>query len=304
MKPAALKKGDTIGIMATSSCVPQEDLDKAKSFLERLGYKVYVHPQATEKLHQSAGTAQSKVDAFHDLIKNPDIKAIFGARGGNRAMTMLGKIDFNLVASNPKIIMGYSDVTALLNAITEKTGLITFHGPLFREMPRRKELQQALDLLGGKKPPEMDFSQSRVLREGKAEGRLIGGNLSVLQALSGTPFQPDTDGAVLFIEDVGDHMSRYDRMLAHMKLAGWFNRISGLVVGSFTDTCDDKDRPFGFRLEDLIREHLDGRDIPIVIDAPFGHGDKLYTLPVGGKAKLEAKNGKVTLKITDSPVLK
>lgn len=303
MKPQALKKGDMIGVMATSCWVPQEDLDKAKSFIEGLGYKVYIHPQATARLNQSAGTAQEKADAFHDLIRDPAIKAIFGARGGNRAMTMLSRIDFNLVAANPKIIMGYSDVTALLNAIYQKTGLVTFHGPLFRELPRRSEVPQMLGLLAGKKPA-MDFSDAKVLREGKAEGKLIGGNLSMLQSLSGTPYQPDTDGAILFIEDVGDHMSRYDRMLAHMKLAGWFNRISGLIVGSFTETGDDKDRPFGFTLEEVIREHLGDRKIPIVTNAPFGHGDKLTPLPVGGQAKLEAKNGKVTLKLSNSPVLK
>jgi len=301
MKAPALKKGDTIGIMATSSWVSQEDLDVAKAHIEAMGYRVYIHPQATNRHNQSAGTAQEKVDAFHDLLKNPEIKAIFGARGGNRSMTMLDKIDFNLVAANPKIILGYSDVTAILNGVHEKTGLITFHAPVFREMPKRNELDQLFDLLAGKKP-EMDFSQARIVNPGTAEGKLIGGNLSMLQALSGTPFQPDTDGAILFIEDVGDQLSRYDRMLTTLKLAGWFNRISGIIVGSFTDTGDDPKRPFGFTLEDMIREHLDGKDIPIVMDAPFGHGNKLYAFPVGGKAKLTAENSKVTLKLTEPAV--
>lgn len=298
MNPPALKKGDTIGIMSTSSWVSQADLDKARAFLESKGYKVLLHPQSTNQLNQSAGTAQEKADAFHDLIQDPDIKAIFGARGGNRAMTMLDKLDFNLVAANPKIIMGYSDVTALLNSIHKETGLTTFHGPLFRELPGRDDddIDQMLALLEGK-TPAINFSESTIIKEGTAKGRLIGGNLSVLQALSGTPYQPDTDGTILFFEDTGDHLSRYDRMLAHMKLAGWFNKISGVIIGSFTDTEDDPDRPFGFTLEDIIREHLSDLDIPIVMNAPFGHGDKLCTLPIGGEAALKAENGGISFEL-------
>ncbi len=302
MKAAALKKGDTIGVMATSNWVSQEDLDKAKTYIEGLGYKVLIHPQATERLNQSAGTAQSKVNAFHDLVKNPKIRAIFGARGGNRAITMIDKIDFNAVVENPKIIIGYSDLTVLINSINQQTGLVTFHGPVFRDLPTHKDTAHMLDLLSGG-TPAMDFSGSRVFKEGNAEGPLIGGNLSMLMALSGTPWQPDTTGAILFIEDVGDHMSRYDRMLAHLRLAGWFNHISGLVVGGFTETGQDKGTPFGFTLDDSIGEHLAGLNIPIVMDAPFGHGDKLYTLPVGGKAKLETANGKAALTLT-APAVK
>lgn len=301
VKPPALKPGDTIGVMATSNHVSADDLDKAKAFLEARGYKVYIHPQSLKRLNQSAGTAQEKADALHDLLKNPEIKAIFGARGGNRAMTMLDKIDFNLLAAHPKIILGYSDVTSLLVAAHHKTGLITFHGPLFREMPRRGELDQLFGLLEGK-APEIDCKDCKIVHEGKAEGKLIGGNLSVLQALSGTDFQPDTDDAILFIEDTGDHLSRYDRMLAHMKLAGWFNKISGVIIGSFDKTQDDPANPFGFTLEDIVREHFAGLNIPIVTNAPFGHADKLHTFPVGGRAALAAQNGKVTIKITEPVV--
>lgn len=301
MKPPALKKGDTIGVMSTSCWVEQGDLDRAKAFVEQQGYKVYIHPQATERLHQSAGTADSKVNAFHDLLKDPAVKAIVGSRGGNRALTMLDKIDFALVAAHPKIIMGYSDLTALLNGIHRKTGLVTVHGPLFREWPGRADLLQTLDLLAGQ-TPNLDFSTCRIIREGSAEGTLIGGNLSMLQALSGTPFQPDTDGAILFMEDAGDHLSRYDRMLAHMKLAGWFDRISGVMVGSFSKTGDDADRPFGFTLENLIGEHFRGRDIPIVMDAPFGHGGRLCPLPVGGKGKLSVRDGRVAFELTEPAV--
>lgn len=301
MKAASLKKGDTIGIISTSCWVEQGDLDKAKTFLESKGYKVLIHTQATNRLHQSAGDAQSKADALHDLFKNPDVKAIIGSRGGNRCSTIMDKLDFNLIASNPKIILGYSDMTILLNAIHEKTGLVTFHGPLLRELPDRKEFEDLIKLLEGQNP-SYDFSSAKLLKQGKAQGKLIGGNLSLLQAMSGTDFQPCTDGAILFIEDTGDHISRYDRMFAHMKLAGWFNKISGVIIGQFTNTGDDEDRPFGFSLEDIIKEHFEGLDIPIIMDAPFGHGDALPTMPIGSYAELEADDNGIKFSLTEPAV--
>jgi len=187
-------------------------------------------------------------------------------------------------------------MTSLLNAVTQKTGLVTFHGPLFSGLSHHQDLEQMFGILTGASP-EMDFSGCDILHEGKAQGRLIGGNLSILQALSGTPYQPDTDGAILFIEDAGDHLSRYDRMLTHMKLAGWFDNIHGLIIGSFTNSQDNKDRPFGFTLEEIIGQHFENTDIPIIMNAPFGHGDRLLTFPIGVETLLTAKNGDISFKI-------
>lgn len=288
--PPPLNPGDTIGVMATSCWLEEADIIAAKDFVESKGYKVFVHPQATARLNQSAGSAKEKVDAFHDLIRHPAIKAIMGARGGNRALTMLDKIDYTLVKQNPKIIMGYSDVTVLLNAIYMHTGMITYHGPLFRELPRRPEFEQVFSLLAGAKAP-IPLPGCNVLKGGVAQGRLIGGNLSLFQTLLGTPHLPDLNGALLFLEDIGDHVSRYDRMLGHLRNVGVFEKISGLVIGAFTNMDDDAERPFGFTLEDVIREHTDDFNGLVIMNAPFGHGQHLPAFPVGAPVKVTASPG-------------
>lgn len=294
--PPALKPGDTIGVMATSCWLEEQDLIQAKNFIETKGYRTFIHPQALCRHHQSAGTAQEKIDAFHGLLRHSDVKAIVGARGGNRAITMLDKIDFELVRKHPKILMGYSDMTSLLNGLHAKTGLVTYHGPLFREWPRRQELPQVLSLLSGREKT-IALEGASTLKSGNAEGPLLGGNLSVFQTLLGTPYCPDMSGAILFLEDVGDHLSRYDRMLGHLRVSGILSKISGLIIGGFTEVEDDSERPFGFTLEDIVREHTAGLNIPVLMNAPFGHGDNLPAFPVGARVTLSG----TTLTILDSP---
>lgn len=291
--PAPLKQGDTIGVLSTSCWLEEDDLIKAKEFIEAQGYKVFIHPQATARLHQSAGSAEEKAEAFNALFANPDIKAIMGSRGGNRAATMLDQINFDLIKKNPKIIIGYSDLTFLINAIYKQCNITTFHGPLFRELPTHPQYEQMMGILSGE-IHSLDLSDCRILKDGHAEGTILGGNLSVIQALVGTPYMPDMRGAIMILEDVGDHLSRYDRMLCHLKNAGVLAQLSGLLVGSFTDTKEREGRPFGFTLEDIILEHTKNYDYPILMDAPFGHGEKLCTLPIGAKASL--KNGVLSFK--------
>lgn len=291
--PPPLQQGDTIGIMSTSCWVPEEDVLKAKSFIEEAGYKVFIHPQTLSRLNQSAGTAPEKIQAFNELIANPDIKAIFGARGGNRAGTMQTGIDFEQIKQNPKIIIGYSDLTVLINAIHHKTGLITYHGPLFRELPTHPDYDQMMQMLTGENP-DVDLSGCKILKDGEANGKILGGNLSAFQSLIGTPYMPDLNGAILILEDVSDHISRYDRMFCHLKNTGALAQISGLIIGDFSNMKDNADNPFGFTLEDIILEHTEGLNIPILMDAPFGHAERLVTLPIGAPAVL--KNGTLSFK--------
>ena len=297
LNPPALKPGDTIGVMAPSSFVEADALEKAAAFVEQHGYRVFIHPQSTSRHHQSAGPPEEKTDALHALFRDPEIKAIVAAGGGNRALHLLDRLDYGLIRDNPKIMMGFSDVTALLNGIYAQTGLVTFHGPVLKTLPSCEDDETLFALLGGQ-DVSYDLGQAEILKDATAEGRLIGGNLSILQALTGTPYEPPLDGAILFIEDSGDHISRYDRMLGQMRLAGWFDRISGLIAGEFTDTKDDPERPFGFSLADCLTEHLSGRDIPVLMNAPFGHGKRLAPLPVGCPARLQGK----TLSLLDSCV--
>ncbi len=288
--PPPLHKGDVIGVMATSCHVARETILTATNFMEAEGYKIFVHEQTFNQHHQSAGTAQEKVDALHDLFSNKDVKAIIGARGGNRSSTMLDKLDYDLIRNNPKILIGYSDLTAPCNAITSKTGLVTFHGPLFRELPMHQDYRMMIDVLCGKQTC-LNLENCTFIQTSKNEikGKIIGGNLSVLQGLIGTPYQPDFDGAILILEDVADHISRYDRMFCHLRNAGVLQNLSALIIGCFSDMKDSESNPFGFTLRDIIEEHTSGATYPIIMDAPFGHEGILKTLPIGANATLKKR---------------
>ena len=285
--PAPLNKGNIIGIMAPSSRVDKDILSQAERLIEKRGFQVYIHPQTYLKNHQSAGTPEQKAAAFHDLIAEKDISAIFCARGGNGAGMMLEHLDFKLIAKNPKIIMGYSDVTALLNAIYKKTGIVGFHGPMGHGLIKqpKKQIDQCFAMLSGEFAA-LDMPKVTILKRGKASGTLLGGNLSVLCSLLGTPYAPNFNGAILFIEDVGEEMSRIDRNLRHLRNAGIFKQLTGLIVGSFTDIQDKGKTPYGFSLKECILNATDGIDIPVLLNAPLGHGKDLYTLPVGAIARL------------------
>lgn len=291
--PAALKSGDTIGIIAPSSVYDVALLQPAIEFLTSKGFKVVFHPQTTLQNGQFAGTPEDKANALHDYFKDPDIKAIFCTCGGNGAIHLLDKIDYNLIEQNPKILMGFSDITALLNAISAKTGLITFHGPTLTRIDKIKPEwpEQMLALLNGS-TGNIELSDSTYLKNGTVEGRLFGGNLSVLQTLIGTPYAPDLNNAILFIEDINDHLSRYDRMIGHMKQAGWLDNISGIILGEFLQSQDNAERPFGFSIEGIIQNQVTNR--PILTNAPIGHGERLCTLPIG--AKLSLKNKVISFK--------
>ena len=288
--PPPLLPGDTIGIMAPSSCGDKEPVLQAKALLEKRGFQVFIHTQTWTKLNQSAGTGKQKAAAFHDLIKDKNIKAIFCARGGNRAGTMLEHLNFKLIEKNPKIVLGYSDITALLNAIYTKTGIIGYHGPMARAFNtlQKKQIDQCFSVLSGK-AETLEMPKVKIIKAGKATGTLIGGNLAVLCSLLGTPYQPDFKNGILFLEDIGEEMSHIDRYLWQLRNAGALHQIKALVLGNFSDIKDTGRTKYGFSLEDCVRTVTEGLKIPILMNAPFGHGKELYTLPVGAKASLNGK---------------
>lgn len=292
--PPALKVGDTIGVMSPSGYVEEADLLASTQLLEQQGYKVYIHPQTYARHHQSAGTSEQKIDALHDLIKRDDIKAIVFAAGGNRALHLLDYLDFNLISKHPKIYMGFSDCTVLLNAITVRTGLITFHGPVLKKLATNNQIRETFDLLSGiKSPISLDASLS--IKEGVAQGRLFGGNLATFSALLGSADMPDPSGSIFFFEDINEHDSRLDRTILSLRRANIFNKAAGLIFGQFTNSFGQTNdmpntgRPFGFTLEDIIREHTDGLNIPVLMNAPFGHGNDLPAFPIGARVRLENK---------------
>ena len=294
--PKALKKGDTIGIFAPSSYVLEEEIQKSKAFIEKKGFKAFIHPQTYERHNQSAGTHLQKALAFQGLWQRDDIQAIWAAGGGNRALHLIDMINFKKIKDKPKILIGFSDATALLNAVYAHTSITTLHGPVFKNLYKHKETKELFELLEGK-VTTIPFNKKNILNSGKAKGHLLGGNLSVFQYLPQTlPGKFWKDG-ILFLEDCNEELSRLDRMFLHLRRLGILKEIKGLLIGQFTD-IPESGTPFGYTLSDIIEEHTEGLDIPIIMDMPFGHGKKLYPLPIGSKISLDTCKTSIEIKAT------
>ncbi|MEM8833465.1 MAG: LD-carboxypeptidase, partial [Pseudomonadota bacterium] len=282
--PPALQKGDTIGIIAPCSHYDAPLLKEAEELFTSRGYKIFYHDQIHKRHGQFAGTSNERAAALNEVFANPDVKAVMPIAAGNGAIHILDKIDYNLIKENPKIFIGFSDVTTLLHAINTKTGLVTFHGPTFARSVRisQKWQDHLFGVLEGR-VDSLDLDTDHIL-----QGKLLGGCLSTLQSLIGTPYEPDTSNALLFLEDLNDHLSRYDRMLGHMRQAGWLKDLQAILLGDFLETKDSEDRPFGFTIEESVKMVLPEKT-PIISKFPVGHGDDLATLPIGANAAL--KNG-------------
>ena len=294
MSEFILQPNSRIGVFSPSSTVSKGDIEAAKAMMKKRGYEVFVHPQTYATHHQSAGTTEEKIKALHALYADENINVIWVAGGGNRAMDMLDHLDYALIAKNKKPLVGFSDATVLLNAIHAQTGHVNWHAQVFKNLHQFEALDETLKTLSGD-AASMDLSRADIVNTGKAEGLLVGGCLSLFHYLPGTNDCPNLQDAILFLEDTGDEISRFDRMFLHMKRMGVFEQIGGLVLGGFHD-MRDSGTPFGFELKDIVLDALDGRDIPIVMNAPFGHGPNLSPLPVGSQAILDTK--KATLQFT------
>ena len=284
MKCPFLKPNSKIGVFSPSSYVERDDIDTAKALMEKRGVEVFIHPQTFARNNQSAGTHHEKIDALHSLYSDSSIDVIWAAGGGNRALHIVDYLDYDLIRASAKPMIGFSDVTALLNAISVKSGVANIHGPVFKNLSKFREIDSLFS-----DSYAMPFKGSTIINGGSANGVLYGGNLSVFQYLPETLGMDFLDGALLFLEDCNEELSRIDRMFLHLKRTGVLERLNGLILGEFTDLADSA-RPFGFTLEDIVREHADGLDIPIVMQTPFGHGKNLLPLPVGLMGKMD-KNG-------------
>ena len=198
-------------------------------------------------------------------------------------------LDLNFVRNNPKPFIAFSDGTALINAFYAKTGVTGFHGPTLSRVTRSQphEFEQMIAAMQGK-PCLLNWEDAITLHGGQASGPLIGGNLSMISALMGTPYMPNVKGAILFLEEIGDQLSRYDRMLAQLRVGGVFDQLAGLIFGRIIAQGDSSATPFGFTTEEIIEEHTRHLNIPVVMHAPFGHSGALCTLPVGGIARFDA----------------
>lgn len=293
-----LREGDTVALIAPAGPLSSEDeLARAQLVVRSLGLVPQLGAYASEKRGYLAGSDEQRADDFNAAVRDPKVRGIFALRGGYGTMRILDRLDYDALRADPKVILGYSDLTALLNAVTQRTGLVTFHGPVAAlseftddEVRWLRSAVMQQDALA------LDAVQARALVEGTARGRLVGGNLSLISGLVGTPFEIDTTGALLVIEEVSESPYRIDRMLTQLRMSGALQRAAGIISGGWTD-CDVDDAHVyaGFRLADVLHDRLADLGIPVLLDLPIGHIDEQWTLPIGARAILDTAAKRITL---------
>jgi len=283
IKPPRLRPEDLIGIISPAGPVDESELQPDLELLESSGFRIHVAPHVYDRHDYLAGDDEARLSDLHAMFKDRKIKAIFCARGGYGTLRLLDKIDYDLIREHPKIIVGYSDITALLMAINKKTGLVTFHGPMVRgfsslHSSSRKGL---FKLISSDQPVSFNPIAGNSLISGRAKGPLMGGNLSLICYVVGTSFLPSLAGCILFIEDKGEPLYRIDRMLTHLSLAGQLKGIAGLIGGEFME-CGDPSA-----VDDLLNTAASDLKIPLITGFSVGHGLKNTALPLGIPAQLD-----------------
>jgi len=303
--PKKLQKGDTIGIISPAGAVKDKNLlESAKNYFKNKGYKVKIAPHAGDKNAYLAGKDEDRLSDLINFFKDDEIKAIICSRGGYGTFRLLEKIDWEIIRNNPKIFVGYSDITALLNNFVEKSGMIAFHGPLAVSDFGGGEIDNYTEkifweILEGK--VEIPYSFENPLNyeciiSGKTQGELMGGNLAVLLGLLGTPYFPDFSGKILLLEDIDEPLYKIDRMLMQLKLAGVFKKVSGILFAEFTSIVEPKQTDINKLTPiDIIKEHIEGLNIPVGYGFSASHNSKKATLPLGTKYNFDSTNFKLEI---------
>lgn len=283
IKPCRLRKGDLIGVVAPSGVFEREVLEQGLAVLSEMGYRYRLADELFARNGYLAGDDSQRIGQLLQMFADPEVKAVMCARGGFGALRLLPYLDYDLIGDSAKPFIGYSDITALHQAIFQKTGLVTFHGPMVNGLDKADRTTRMAwkEALAGDRALGFKLARQQVFKEGACEGIFRGGNLATLCHLLGTPFAADLDGCLLFIEDTGEALYRIDRMLTQMKLAGSFRGLKGLVVGSFKDCGQYED------VVQLIGDHFKEMAIPIVTGFPTGHAEPNVTLPLGLPARLD-----------------
>lgn len=315
IKPKRPKSGDLVGLIAPSGVMDDALIEKGVKNLESYGFKVKVGNNIRAARGGYAGTVAQRLDDLHGMFLDKDVKAIWAARGGSGCSALLPSIRYDLIRANPKVLVGYSDITALHLAIYRKARLVTFHGPVAPSTPTDYTVSQMQAVLMSPRPQtEINMSvenekkvttQSefalRTFRHGVAEGRLIGGNLSVLSALIGTPYAAEIENHLVFLEDVREPPYRIDRMLTQLQQSvgnrgerDGLKHAAGVMLGVFTRSrATDSDA--SLTLEEVLDDHFATLQIPAVCGYSFGHIAHQFTIPVGVRARLDTASQTLTL---------
>lgn len=300
LKPKAIKRGDVIGVIAPASApASQEKIDKGAEYLERLGYRVKLGKNVRAIRGFLAGSDQQRAADINEMFGDKHVKAIIAVRGGYGTPRLLPLIDYSLVKRNPKIFVGYSDLTALQLAMFTRAGLISFSGPMVGvEMfngidPFTEENFWSL-LTSTKKQGLINNPDGQPLEpvhKGIASGALLGGNLSLITSIAGSPYLPSFKNSILYIEEIEEECYRFDRMMNQLKLAGIFKSTKGILIGQLTDVKpSDTSKPF-LTADEVLDDYLSPLKKPILKGLVYGHVARKLTMPVGIRAKIDASIG-------------
>ena len=290
IKPRCLKPGDTVGVVAPSSPFNREALEKGLAVLRDMGFETCLADGLFERKGYLAGDDDLRTSQLERMFADDDIHGIVCARGGFGALKILTRLDYSLMARHAKPFVGFSDVTALHQALLTRAGMVTFHGPMVCSLGRGEVASgdHLEKLLTGKGEMTIVAEEKRVLRPGSAEGVLVGGNLATLCHLVGTPFAQPLAGKILLLEEVNEAPYRIDRMLTHMKMAGCFKGLAGVLAGHF-DGCGSPEQ-----VEAILLDCFDDAELPVSAGFAIGHGRCNQAVALGVGVRLDAGEGKLT----------
>jgi muramoyltetrapeptide carboxypeptidase len=297
LNPQVLRPGDAVALVSPAGPVAETRVQAAVRELTAWGLKPRIYPHALDAEHYLAGSDANRAADLNDALADPDIRAVLCNRGGYGVQRIIEHLDYDAVRRDPKLVVGFSDITALHAALWSYTGLVTVHGPVAAQLERgglfASTLKHALmttePLIVRADAAEPTFS---VRTSGVAKGTLVGGNLSMLSTCVGTPFMPDVDGAILLIEDVGELAYRVDRLLTHLGNCGILKRLAGIAVGQFSEPGHGNN---AIRPPDVLLERLGGLGIPVLGGLSIGHGDRNHAVALGSPAILDADAGTLTV---------
>ena len=301
--PKQLKKGDTVGIICPSSAVPTDRIELVKSTIENMGYKTKLADNLDKVFAgYMAGDGDERAKWVNQMFADPEVDAIFCVRGGDGSSRLMPYLDYETIKANPKIFVGYSDVTNLHMALNQNCGMVSFHGPMISSNMINgltdEETASFFDTINA----ESDFEYKnpngfdiKTLKGGKATGNLVGGNLSLLSASIGTPFELESEDNILFIEEVCEPMSKIEKWIFHLKNAGKLEKCRGIILGQFTEV-ENKEDP-SYDENQVVLAALKDLDIPVVYNVQSGHGKPMMTLPMGALCTLDADEKRISFKV-------
>ncbi len=307
IRPKRLRAGARIGIVSPAYWLEEERMQRAMDVFSGLGYDLVPGKSTRLKLHQCAGSAEDRAADIMAMFEDPDIDAIICARGGYGGNRVLPLLDYQVIRDNAKIFVGYSDITGFLTSFAQRSGLVSFHGPMlttYGSKTTRYNLDTFHRVLSGEdaiKIESVSECRARCLKPGTATGPLWGGNLTLINERLGTADQIDTRGAILLLEDIDEKLYAFDRMMLHLRNSGSLDQIRGLIVGEMLEMGDSR-VPFGRTTDEIVLDVCQDFDFPIISNFPCGHGDYQATLPVSHPVEIHAGEDECFIRIPESPV--